>query len=110
MIDNAYQKSKRAVCLQKRSSDNLIGTPIGYELDDKGLEFEYRKEEDISPFRAAQTSSGANPAPIQWVQRDISPRIKRQGCEADYSPATTADVKNKWIYTSTPHTLSWRGA
>jgi hypothetical protein len=27
---------------------------------------------------------------------------KQQGCEADYSPPTSAEVKKMWIYTSTP--------
>jgi hypothetical protein len=30
------------------------------------------------------------------------PGIKGQGHEADHSPPTTAEVKKKWIYTSTP--------
>jgi hypothetical protein len=30
------------------------------------------------------------------------PRIKQQGHEADYSPPTSAKVKETWIYTSTP--------
>jgi hypothetical protein len=28
--------------------------------------------------------------------------IKRQGHEADHSPSTTTEVKETWIYTSTP--------
>jgi hypothetical protein len=30
------------------------------------------------------------------------PGVKRQGSEADHSPPTSAEVKKKWIYTSTP--------
>jgi hypothetical protein len=33
---------------------------------------------------------------------------KRLAPEAVYSPPSTADVKNEWSYTSTPHRLSWR--
>jgi hypothetical protein len=33
---------------------------------------------------------------------DLSPGVKRQGCEADHSPPSSAHVKNAWIYTSTP--------
>jgi hypothetical protein len=31
-----------------------------------------------------------------------SARVKPTGCEADHSPPTSAEVKNTWIYTSTP--------
>jgi hypothetical protein len=30
------------------------------------------------------------------------PGVKRQGCEADHSAPTSAEVKKMWIYTSTP--------
>jgi hypothetical protein len=39
--------------------------------------------------------------PIQWVTAASSPEIKRQGREAGYSQ-TSEEVKNIWIYTSTP--------
>jgi hypothetical protein len=39
--------------------------------------------------------------PLQWVMGPISPRVKRPGREADYSPPTSAEVKKMWIYTST---------
>jgi hypothetical protein len=32
----------------------------------------------------------------------LSPRVKRQGREADHSPPTSAEVKKMWIYTYTP--------
>jgi hypothetical protein len=35
--------------------------------------------------------------PIQWV-----PGVKRPGRETDHSLPTSAEVKNTWIYTSTP--------
>jgi len=40
----------------------------------------------------------------------LSPGVKRPGREADHSPPSSAEVKNAWIYTSTTHTSSWRGA
>jgi hypothetical protein len=36
--------------------------------------------------------------------------VKRLGHEADHSPPASAEVKKMWIYTSTPHTPSWRSA
>ena len=47
--------------------------------------------------------------PIEWMPGAICTGIKRPGREADYSPASTADVKNVWRYMSSPaiwlHTL-----
>jgi hypothetical protein len=45
---------------------------------------------------------GPTQPPIQWVERTLSPGVKRPGREADHSFPTNAEVKNKWIYTSTP--------
>jgi hypothetical protein len=45
---------------------------------------------------------GPTQPPIQWVFRAPSPGIKQQKREADHSPPTSAEVKNMWIYTSTP--------
>jgi hypothetical protein len=39
---------------------------------------------------------------IQLAPGALSPGIKRQRREADYSPPTSAEVKEMWIYTSTP--------
>jgi hypothetical protein len=36
-----------------------------------------------------------------WL-RGSSPGLKRLGHVADHSPPSSAEVKNKWIYTSTP--------
>jgi hypothetical protein len=35
----------------------------------------------------------------------LSPRVKRPGREPDQSPSSSAEVKNKWSYKSTPPTL-----
>jgi hypothetical protein len=56
-------------------------------------------------------SSASRPAlepsqpPIQWV-----PGVNRPRREGDHSPASTAEVKNAWRYTSTPHSSPWHGA
>jgi hypothetical protein len=34
--------------------------------------------------------------------RELFPRVKRQGREADHSTPTSAEVKKPWVYTSTP--------
>jgi hypothetical protein len=40
--------------------------------------------------------------PVQWVLGVLSPGVKQPGHEADLSPSTSAEIKNAWIYTSTP--------
>jgi hypothetical protein len=41
--------------------------------------------------------------PMQWVPGlFFFPGIKQQGCEAEHSPPTSAEVKKTWTYTSTP--------
>jgi hypothetical protein len=45
---------------------------------------------------------GPTQPPIQWIQGVISPRIKRQVCEADQSPASSAEVKNGVAIPSLP--------
>jgi hypothetical protein len=41
-----------------------------------------------------QTSSGAHPAPVQWVPGSLSSAVKRQGRKTDYSPPSDAKVMN----------------
>jgi hypothetical protein len=53
---------------------------------------------------------GSTQPPIQWVLGALSPGVKRQGCEADNSPPTNAEVKKMWVSTSTPPYASWRTA
>jgi hypothetical protein len=45
--------------------------------------------------------SGAHPASYPMGTGGYFPGAKRQGYEADNLPATSAEVKNTWIYTST---------
>jgi hypothetical protein len=46
---------------------------------------------------------GPTRPPIQWVKWGaLSPGVKRPRREADHSSPTSADVRNTWIYTSTP--------
>jgi hypothetical protein len=51
----------------------------------------------LSLHLCVQRGSGAHQSPIQW-----EPALKCLGHTADYSPATSAEVKNAWNYTSTP--------
>jgi hypothetical protein len=48
------------------------------------------------------SGSGAYPASYPMGTRDFSTGVKRPGGEADYSPPTSAEFKETWIYTSPP--------
>jgi hypothetical protein len=56
-------------------------------------------------FRPAQ---GPTKPPLQWY-RLPPPGVNRPGCEVDHSTPCSAEVKNKWSYTSTtPHVfVAW---
>jgi hypothetical protein len=49
-----------------------------------------------------QTGYGARPTSCPMGARGSSPGVKRLGREADHSPPSSIEVKNNWIYTSTP--------
>jgi hypothetical protein len=80
-----------------------VGIATGYRLNDRG-------GQSSSPGRvknflfstASRPALGLTHPPIQWVPAALSPGVKRQGREADYSPPTSAEVKKTWIYTLTP--------
>jgi hypothetical protein len=58
--------------------------------------------ENFSPHHRVQTGSGVHPASYPMVTRDYFLGVKQPRREADHSPPSSAEVKNVWIYTSTP--------
>jgi hypothetical protein len=61
-------------------------------------------------LHVVQTGFGAHPASYPIGIGTLSSGVKRPGHEAGHSPPTSAEIKKMWIYTSLPHTSSWRGA
>jgi hypothetical protein len=54
---------------------------------------------------------GPTQPPIQWVPGSLSLRVKRSGREADHSPPSSAEVKERVeLYLHAPNKPSWRGA
>jgi hypothetical protein len=81
-----------------KSRDSVVCIVTGYRLDDRGVRVR------VPVFSAAsRPAMGPTQHPIQWV-----PGVKGPGREADHSPPDSAEVKKMWVYTSTPHTSSWR--
>jgi hypothetical protein len=46
--------------------------------------------------------------PVKSVPGALSSRVMLPGCQADPSSTSSAEVKNQWSYTYTPHLGSWR--
>jgi len=71
---------------------------LGYELDDQG--FEYRQGLEIFLYTTASRTTLGSIQPIQQVPGALSLEVKRQGCEDDHTPQSSAEVKNVWSYAS----------
>jgi hypothetical protein len=55
---------------------------------------------------ASRLALGPTEPPAQWETGALSPGVEMPGREADHSPASSAEVKNAWSYTSTlPYVL-----
>ena len=54
-------------------------------------------------LQSAQTDCGAHPVSYTMVPEALYLGVKSSGREADHSSATSAQVRNKCRYTSTPH-------
>jgi len=73
---------------------------LSYGLDDGGL----IPGGCLGIFLFATTSRkalGPTQTPIKREPGFLSPGVKRSGSEADYTPPSSAVVKNVWSYTST---------
>jgi hypothetical protein len=87
---------------------SVVGIATGYGLNDRGVRVRVAVGSRIFSTPSRPTLGSAQP-PIQWVQGALSPGVKRPGREADHSPPSSAEIKEMWIYTSTP-TPSWHSA
>jgi hypothetical protein len=92
------------VAIHKRVLNNLGGAGIAqwYSAGIRAGWSEFRVPvgaRNFSPHYRVQTDSGA---PIQWVPVVLSLGVKRPRLEVDHSPPSTDEVKNEWIYISTP--------
>jgi hypothetical protein len=78
--------------------DSVVDIPTGYGLHDRGVGVRVPVVSRIFPSRHPDRLWGP-PSHLSNLYR---------GREADQSTPTSAEVKKMWIYTSTPHTPSWR--
>jgi hypothetical protein len=87
--------------------DSAVGKRLTAGWTTEGSEFENRQSKKFSLLQVVQTDSEAHRAYSMGIGSSF-PGGKAAG--ADGSPPTNAKVKKMWIYTSTPHTLSWCSA
>jgi hypothetical protein len=86
-----------------RSRDSSVGIATDYGLDDQGgREFESRQGKKFSLLHIVMTGSGVHPTSYRMGTGGSFPGVKQQRCEADHSPPTIAEVKETWVYISTP--------
>jgi hypothetical protein len=85
-----------------RSAYSVVCIATGYGLDGRGVEVQVPTGRRFSPLHVVQTGSGAHPASYPMCTAGHYPGVKRPRCEAHHSAPTSAEVKNSWIYTSTP--------
>jgi hypothetical protein len=96
--------------VRNKIRDSVVGIATSYRLDDRGVGVRV-------PVRPRIFSSPRRPDRLWGPPYLVSSGnlwlfsgFKRPGREADQSPPASAQVKKIWIYTSIPHTLSWRSA
>jgi len=86
----------RSVTYQKHGShDSEQSTPCTWLNSQKGDSF-------LLYSRASRPAAEPTNLAMQWVLREVLRGIKRPASEADHSFPPSAEVKNMWIYTSTP--------
>ena len=91
---------------------------LGNRLDDQEIVVRVLAgERDLSPLQNVHIGTWAPPDSYSVVNGDLppdlrgrgvlSPGVKREWSDANYSPPPSAKVKNEWSYAST-HIPSWR--
>jgi hypothetical protein len=84
--------------------DSVVGIATGYGLGDRGIGV--RVPVGFKNFlHVVQTGCVVHPTSYR-----MDTGLERPGREADHSPPASAEVKKMRIYTSVPHTPSWRSA
>jgi hypothetical protein len=97
-----YQRRKYGCIISWfESRDTVVGTVIGFGLDDQGVGVRVPLGEKISLLMSFRPTLGPTQPPNQWVLGTNSLGAKRSGREADHSPPTSAEFKKTLICTPT---------
>jgi hypothetical protein len=69
-----------------KSRDSVVGIATGYGLNDQRVRVRIPAGASIFHFSmSSRPALGSTQPPIQWVAGAVSPGLKQQGREADYS-------------------------
>jgi hypothetical protein len=92
---------------QDGSRNRSVGIPMSYGLK-PGVQFPAGTR-NFSLLHSVQTSSGGSSS-LQRVPKVLFPGACRPGSQADYSPISSATVKNGGASLPLPSSYSWSGA
>jgi hypothetical protein len=102
----SYSFAQRATILKQQLKVEFIRNRLSYPIllisNYKYGDGAKLRGYDFSLRHHVQICSGAHPDSCAVGTGGCSPRVKRQGREADHSPPSSAEVKNSRSYTSTP--------
>jgi hypothetical protein len=85
--------------------DSSVGIATGYGLEGRDS---ISRRGKIFIFSTESTLAlGPTQPPIQWVQGEISPGVKRPSRQTDHSPPSRAEIKKGGDIPPLPHTSSW---
>jgi hypothetical protein len=93
------------------SRGSSVSIALGYGLDDRDSRVQFPAEAgNFSLYHRVQNGSGTCLAPYPMGTGGSFPGVKRPRREADYSPISSAEVK-EWLelYLHSSNTPSWRG-
>jgi hypothetical protein len=80
------------------SRGSSVGIATGYGVEERNSGFDSRRGLGIFLFAiVSRTALRPTQPPIQWI-----PGVKRPGLETNHSLSSSAEVRNTWLYTSTP--------
>jgi hypothetical protein len=102
MSEVKYRFIMHSIGHHLESWDSSVSIATGYRLDNRGVGVRVLVGSEFSLLHLVQTGSGVHPASYPMGTGSSFPRVKQPGPEADHSPPASSEVKNVWIYTSTP--------
>jgi hypothetical protein len=79
------------------SRDSVVGIATDYGLDDRGVEVRVPVGKNYFLSTFLRPVLGPTQPTVRWM-----PGVKRSERETDHSPKTSAELKKKWVHTSTP--------
>jgi hypothetical protein len=88
------------------SPKSSVGIAMSYVLEVRSWILD--RDKRITLYSTAfRRALGPTQPPIQCVPRALSPRVKRPGRGAYYSPSSSAEVKNSGVIRPLPYKVSW---